>query len=1335
MSQANTPLSSFEIAERVDALCDRFEQAWDADNRPRMEDFLDGLDEKLQQAALWELIALELDLRRDCGETPGKSEYEQRFPQWKTIVSNVFVELETLLSLSKETFTAEGNVEPAARQTLIEFSGTDRYELLEKLGQGGFGRVYKVFDHTYREHCALKLLLVPEAGSLYRFKREFRTLAGLHHRNLISLRELICDQGQWFFTMELVEGLPLTRYLRNRPEEHGSQAWFDQLANIFLQMVEGVAALHAAGFVHRDLKPANVLVNAEGRVIILDLGLVSGVKGDQPDWQQSREDGVAGTVAYMSPEQLAEQVIPACDCYAIGVMLFECLVGRLPFSGSVWQIVQDKQREAAPSPGEIAPELPDHWVTLCDRLLERDADRRLTLHEVKAALQNRPASKESPSTQVDPEMLLIGRDEQLAWLKDEFTQMTQTGPRQALVHGASGIGKTALTQRFLRDVSQQSEVVILSSRCYERESVPFKALDGIMDALSRYLNKCSPEEIARLLPRHVAELARLFPTLQRIDTIARETQRLPAVSDQQELRRRAIEALRQMLATLGDRCQLILAFDDLQWGDVDSIRLLRTILDTADPPRLLLLGTYRSEERDRSPCLQTLLAGEGGKTPLSERELTELTPDDCAQLARELFGKEGLDEQSAARLARESHGSPFFLQELIAYASADDTGPTSLDAAILNRVHRLPEDQQRLLQMIAINGQPIATRDALEAAEVGFSDLEQLRGGHLVRTSGLSRSDFVEPYHDRIRESVAASLSEDQSKRAYRRLAETLETREQTEPHILASHWRAVGNLPRAAGYFERAAAEAMRKLAFNQAARLFQQQAECLAEPTREQQQTIAANIAQAYASDGQGIQAAEYFQQAAEFTDEAEQAFEYRRLAMARLFQVGSLDEAFVLLRELLTDVDVGYPESMSEVVRGIVGERALQSPGIRQLMSFRGQGTDRATLAKRIRTCWAAAQTLSILDPVRGYYFQMVGERTAARAPDLDEAVQLRAYGACLKAASGKRRDIAAAQKTFADIRANAALNSSVYLETFVSMCEGVTDYLLSNFPQSIARCRQAMHDFQTQCPGAWWEADLSRTFAIFSSNFSGNIESLQELTAVDEFTLQKRKTTFYTIMVRADAEIVLQIAADDLSAATQRTEQLASLLNFEEFNNLHFNYYLRRFWELRYAQAGRECWQLTREIEKGYKASLLSAHHWARASYHMNRGLAGVLALLETPGTVGIGNTVEISKDVQRQIARLRREQKPFCDVQAELLTAGLATLADPRKAIAPLHKALKHSKAAELQLFEAVCLDRLHRLKAVPAGIDASAVCETYISTQGLANPERFFDVFAPGKWA
>jgi len=1329
MSQANTPLSSFEIAERVDALCDRFEQAWDADDRPRMEDFLAGLDEKLQQAALWELIALELDLRRDCGETPQKQEYEQRFPQWKEIISGVFVELETLISLSKETFTADSDVEPAARQTSIEFSGTDRYQLLEKLGQGGFGRVYKVFDHTYRENCALKLLLVPEAGSLYRFKREFRTLAGLHHRNLISLRELICDQGQWFFTMELVEGVSLTRYLRNRPEEHGSQGWFDQLAQIFLQMVDGVAALHQAGFVHRDLKPGNVLVTAEGRVIILDLGLVSGVRGDQPDWQQSREEGVAGTVAYMSPEQLAEQVVPACDCYAMGVMLFECLTGRLPFRGSVWQIVQDKQRETAPTPRELAADLPDHWIDLCDRLLERDPQQRLTLSEFKAALQDRPESGETTTPRVDPETLLIGRDEQLAWLNEEFSQMTQTGPRQALVHGASGIGKTALTQRFLRDVSQNADVVILSSRCYERESVPFKALDGILDALSRYLNKCSPEDVARLLPRHVAELARLFPTLQRIEAIARETQRLPEVSDQQELKRRATEAFRQMLATLGDRRQLILAFDDLQWGDVDSIRLLRSILDTTDPPRLLLLGTYRSEERDRSPCLQTLLAGDGGKAPLSERELTELTPEDCAQLARELLAEGTLDEQSAARLARESHGSPFFLQELIAYASVDETGPTSLDAAILNRVRRLPEVQQRLLQMIAINGQPIATRDALEAAEVGFSDLEQLRGEHLVRTSGLSRSDFVEPYHDRIRETVASSLSPDQNRRAHRRLAETLETRDQTEPHILASHWGAVGELAKAAAYFEQAAVAAMRKLAFDQAARLYQQQAECLVDPSREQRRTIAANIAQAYASDGQGVRAAEYFQQAADYADEPEQVFEYRRLAMARLFQVGSLDEAFVHLRELLTDVDVGYPESMSDVVRGIVGERILQSPGIRQLMSLRGRGADPAMLAKRIRTCWAAAQTLSILDPVRGYYFQMVGERTAARLPALDEAVQLRAYGACLKAASGKRRDIAAAQKTFAGIRENAALQSSAYLETFVSMCEGVTDYLLSNFPQSIARCRQAMHDFQSQCPGAWWEADLSRTFAIFSSNFSGDINSLRELTAVDEFTLQKRKTTFYTIMVRADAEIVLQIAADDLSAASQRTAQLASLLNFDEFNNLHFNYYLRRFWELRYRQAGRECWELAREIESGYKASLLSAHHWARASYHMNRGLAGVMALLEN------GDSPEIRRDVRLQIARLYREQKPFCDLQAELLQAGLASLDKAENAVGPLQAALKHAQAAELKLFEAVCIDRLRRLNATPANINASAVRETYITTHHVAHPERFFDVFAPGKWA
>ncbi len=270
-----------------------------------------------------------------------------------------------------------------------EFVGTDRFTLLRRIGTGGMGVVYEAHDRKMDKVVALKTLTRSEAAHIYRFKREFRTLEDVSHPNLAALYELMTDGHHWFFTMELVKGVTFIQYVRpedaagpntdvdntlpvprtlklRSADSEADTEIFDSsdissesattladedsmaAANYVLdekrlraalrQLAEGVHGLHEMGKLHRDIKPSNVLVTEEGRVVLLDFGLVEDIN------PELHETLLAGTPDYMSPEQGAQTTISkASDWYSVGVILYQALTGRLPFRGKFFEVILHKQ--------------------------------------------------------------------------------------------------------------------------------------------------------------------------------------------------------------------------------------------------------------------------------------------------------------------------------------------------------------------------------------------------------------------------------------------------------------------------------------------------------------------------------------------------------------------------------------------------------------------------------------------------------------------------------------------------------------------------------------------------------------------------------------------------------------------------------------------------------------------------------------------------------------------------------------------------------------------------------------------------------------------------------
>lgn len=659
------------------------------------------------------------------------------------------------------------------------------YTVLRELGRGGMGVVYSARDDRRGTVVALKTLQRMSPVDLQRFKQEFRALADIAHPNLASLDTLLSDGRTWCFTMEELTGVDFLEYVwsgfeRLNPSKTPGQARpaqdtqirltmprMQRLRDAMQQLAMGLNALHEKGMLHRDIKPSNVMVTSEGRLVLLDFGLVTEVE------EIGFGSAIHGTPAYMSPEQASGQSITtSSDWYSVGVMLYELLTGQLPFRGKTASLLLQKQ-QTDPTPAIVLePGIPQDLGDLCTKLLDRNPDRRPTATDfldafgaTELADSIRVPSLKSNTQSVE----LVGRESHLAQLTQAWNDVQRGETRSVFVHGRSGMGKSVLIRTQIETIRADNEAVILEGRCYEQESVPFKALDSLVDSLAVYLSSLPEDRARKFVPLDSLPLVRLFPVLGQIPGATQAGKPSIANIDQQELRQRAMNALRELLRQLGQSLPVVLYIDDLQWGDEDSADLLADLLRPPDSPRVLLIGSFRSENRDTSVCLKTLdTAWTTGRNHPHRQEVSvdSLDQADATRLALQLLDRHDDDANDlAVRIARESGGWPFFVWEIAQHVQHDPNiadQSLELDEVIWSRVNRLPEESRRLLEIVAVSGRPIPALEAHQALGLtakGRSYLAPLRTGNFVRTTESGDADtIVETYHDRVRESVVAHL-------------------------------------------------------------------------------------------------------------------------------------------------------------------------------------------------------------------------------------------------------------------------------------------------------------------------------------------------------------------------------------------------------------------------------------------------------------------------------------------------------------------------------------------------------------------------------------------------
>ena len=581
---------SLNIFDLIDSICQDFRAELKQRQAPALEKWLTKVPEEAQGNLFHNLLETEIAWRRRCGEQPSSDEYLQRFPQFARQVRKAFDE-QTLLSLDARHSTPHDGITGSLNdeshfgsdELNSEYPAASRlgdYELVRELGRGGMGVVYEAKHLKRGNRVALKTLPTGVHGQeinadrLHNFRREFRSLAEINHSNLVGMQTLEVDGSQWFFTMDLIEGTEFLNYVRpqNRLDEV-------RLRSALKQLAVGIIFLHENGIVHRDLKPSNVLVEPDGRVLILDFGLVAQLQ-HVGDATATGSAMFAGTPRYAAPEQMFGERTEATDWYAFGTMLYEALAGHPPFTASSQvELLQNKQREN-PLPLAGRNEVDQQLAKLAEQLLKREPELRPNARQVAETLQLEsgtsapPADPHRERTGVltrDDEPLLIGREKQLAQL-EEARQAWSNNNASAVVWiiGKSGEGKSSLARKFLSPFRSGGQALVFSGRCYDRESVPFKALDCLMEPLAQFLKSWDADEIGNWLPTNTSALARIFPALRRVPQIDNMIASRSAPPGEKYIRDQAFSAFRQLLVSIGQQIPIILFVDDLQWGDADS---------------------------------------------------------------------------------------------------------------------------------------------------------------------------------------------------------------------------------------------------------------------------------------------------------------------------------------------------------------------------------------------------------------------------------------------------------------------------------------------------------------------------------------------------------------------------------------------------------------------------------------------------------------------------------------------------------------------------------------------------------------------------------------------